>query len=429
MKLGLLHLYATGHINPSLALAAGLIDRGIEVIDFNILDNAGAIENAGVQFVPFGQEVMNFGYLAEVGRTIASLSGEQSLQYFGQRMALLELTALGELPKLINSLGIDALIIDQLFPGGSTIAEHLDLPFVSLANALLINEEDSVPPPTLPWPYDSSPAASERNKLGWAGTRKIFQPLLEITNKQRYAWDLAPHSDFLQDGLSSLLQLAQLPASFDFPRSSAPANLHYVGALRHKRARRDPPFPWDWLNGKPLIYASLGTLQNGLPWIYRSIVEAAKNLDAQIVLSLGGAKENFTFEDVPANVLVVDYAPQEAVLDRASLCITHAGLNTVVDCLARGVPMVAIPIASEQPGNAARIVWTGTGKMVPLDQLTPECLRMAVQDTMGETTYLANALRFAVDIAGSDPVAIASELVIDALRSTVEASQSMTTES
>jgi zeaxanthin glucosyltransferase len=428
MKLGLLHLYATGHINPSLALAAGLIDRGIEVIDFNILDNAGAIENAGVQFVPFGQKAMNVGYLAEVARTIASLSGEQSLHYFGQRMALLELTAFGELPKLINSLGIDALIIDQLFPGGSTLAEHLDLPFISLANALLINEEDGVPPPTLPWPYDSSAAASERNKLGWAGTRKIFQPLLEITNKQRYAWGLAPHSDFLQDGISSLLQLAQLPASFDFPRSSAPANLHYVGPLRHKRARRDPPFSWDWLSGKPLIYASLGTLQNGLPWIYSTIVEAAKHLDAQIVLSLGGTKGNFTFEDLPTNVLVVDYAPQEAVLDRASLCITHAGLNTVVDCLTRGVPMVAIPIASEQPGNAARIVWTGTGKMVPLDQLTPECLRTAVQDTMGETAYRANARRFAAEIAGSNPVAIASELVIDALRSTVEAAQSTTAE-
>jgi len=40
MRLGLLHLYATGHVNPWLAVAAGLIDRGIEVIDFNILDDA-----------------------------------------------------------------------------------------------------------------------------------------------------------------------------------------------------------------------------------------------------------------------------------------------------------------------------------------------------------------------------------------------------
>jgi len=416
MKLGLLHLYATGHLNPSLALAAGLVDRGIEVIDFNILDNAEAIENAGVQFVPFGQQAMNFGYLAAVARTISSLSGEESLRYFGQRMALLELAAFEELPELINSVGVDALVIDQLFPGGSTLAEHLGLPFISLANALLINEEDSVPPPTLPWPYDSSAAARARNVIGWAGTRKIFQPLLEITNTQRYAWNLPPHSDFLQDGLSSLLQLAQLPAGFDFPRQSAPANLHYVGPLRHKRARRDPPFAWDWLNGKPLIYASLGTLQNGLPWIYRTIIEAAKNLDAQIVLSLGGSMDSLVFKDLPANVLVVDYAPQEAVLDRASLCITHGGLNTVVDCLARGVPMVAIPIASEQPGNAARIVWTGTGKMVPLDRLTPEGLRLAVQGTMGDTAHLKNARRFAVDIAESNPITIASELVMDALR-------------
>jgi len=424
VKLGLLHLYATGHMNPSIALAAGLIDRGIEVIDFNILDNAAAIEDAGVTFVPFGQQAMSHGYLAEVAQTIASLSGEQSLHYFGQRMALLEMTAFRELPEQINSLGIDALIIDQLFPGGSTLAEHLGLPFISLANALLINEEDGVPPPTLTWAYDSSATAIERNKLGWAGTRKIFQPLLELTNKQRYAWNLAPHSDFLQDGLSTLLQVAQLPAGFDFPRLSAPANLHYVGPLRHKRARRDTPFPWGRLNGKPLIYASLGTLQNGLPWIFRTIVEAVTDLDAQIVLSMGGAADTLALEDLPANVVVVDYAPQEAVLDRASLCITHGGLNTVVDCLARGIPMVAIPIASEQPGNAARILWTGTGTMVPLDQLTPEALRTAMQDTMSDPAYLANAGRFAVEIAKSDPVAIASELVIDAMRPIAEISRS-----
>jgi hypothetical protein len=47
---------------------------------------------------------------------------------------------------------------------------------------------------------------------------------------------------------------------------------------------------------------------------------------------------------------------------------------------------------------------------------------------MGETAYRANARRFAAEIAGSNPVAIASELVIDALRSTVEAAQSTTAE-
>ena len=415
MKLGLLHLYAAGHLNPSLALAAGLVERGVEVIDFNILDNASAIENAGARFVPFGEGVMGLGYLADVACMTATLSGEASLRYFGQRMALLELTAFDELPSLLRNEAVDALIIDQLFPGGSTVAEHMGLRFITVANALLINEEDGVPPPSLPWAYDSSDAARERNRLGWNGTRKIFQPLLDLTNKQRVTWNLAPHNDFLQDAQSPLLQLAQIPAAFDFPRKQSPLNLHYVGPLRHERARRRISFPWDRLTRQPLIYASLGTLQNGISRIFEAILEAAEGLDAQIVLTLGGAQQNSSHTHVPANALVVDYAPQEELLDRAALCVTHAGINTVVDCLSRGFPMVTIPIASEQPGNAARVVWTKTGTMLPLDQLTSERLRGAMQSVLGDDSYRKNAKKFAEELASSDPVAVAANLIANTL--------------
>jgi zeaxanthin glucosyltransferase len=43
------------------------------------------------------------------------------------------------------------------------------------------------------------------------------------------------------------------------------------------------------------------------------------------------------------------------LLKRATVCITHAGLNTVLESLAQGVPQLAIPITYDQPGVAARI--------------------------------------------------------------------------
>jgi len=38
--------------------------------------------------------------------------------------------------------------------------------------------------------------------------------------------------------------------------------------------------------------------------------------------------------------LVVEYAPQLELLAKARLTITHAGLNTVLDSLSNGVPLV-----------------------------------------------------------------------------------------
>lgn len=54
-------------------------------------------------------------------------------------------------------------------------------------------------------------------------------------------------------------------------------------------------------------------------------------------------------------------APQLELLKRASVCITHAGFNTVIESLANGVPQVAIPITHDQPGVAARIADKKTG--------------------------------------------------------------------
>jgi UDP:flavonoid glycosyltransferase YjiC (YdhE family) len=58
---------------------------------------------------------------------------------------------------------------------------------------------------------------------------------------------------------------------------------------------------------------------------------------------------------VPTNAIIVKQARQLELLKRTWICITHAGLNTVLESLAQGVPQLAIPITYDQPGVAARI--------------------------------------------------------------------------
>lgn len=117
-------------------------------------------------------------------------------------------------------------------------------------------------------------------------------------------------------------------------------------------------FPWHQLNGKPLIYASLGTIQNQQLDLFARIAEACSHLDAQLVIALGGGSNPNALPSLPGHPLVVGFAPQLALLQRAALTITHAGLNTVLESLRCGVPMVAIPIANDQPGVAARVAWS-----------------------------------------------------------------------
>jgi zeaxanthin glucosyltransferase len=124
---------------------------------------------------------------------------------------------------------------------------------------------------------------------------------------------------------------------------------HYAGPFHDNEGREPVPFPWEKLTGKPLIYASMGTLVNGLNNVYGAILEAVGEFpEMQVVLSVG---KNFNPGDlgpVPSNTIVVRIAPQIELLKRAALCITHAGLNTTLEALAQGVPMVAIPIGYDQ---------------------------------------------------------------------------------
>lgn len=113
------------------------------------------------------------------------------------------------------------------------------------------------------------------------------------------------------------------------------------------------------------------------------------------------------------------YTPQVDLLRRASLCILHAGLNTTLDCLENGVPMVAVPIASEQPGIAMRIARLGAGKVVPLAEVSTASIGAAVQTVLTETSYRQAAQTAAREIAKLDPTAAAILIVEDLLALTL----------
>jgi MGT family glycosyltransferase len=171
-------------------------------------------------------------------------------------------------------------------------------------------------------------------------------------------------------------------------------------------------FPWEKLTGKPLIYASLGTLVNGLEQIYKTILAAVRRLpDVQVVLSLG---KNVNPEDlgpVPSNTIVVRIAPQIELLKRAALCITHAGLNTALESLGQGVPMVAIPIAYDQPGVAARIAYHGVGEFIEIDDLTEEGLAELLLKIMKNPAYRNKARYFQNVIAKTRGLDVAAGII------------------
>jgi zeaxanthin glucosyltransferase len=411
--IGLVCPEISGHLNPMTTLGRELLRRGYRVSVIGIPDARSKAEAASLEFIAIGENDAPLGSRAQFTAELGKLHGRAALTFTIERFRDSGRIQLRDIPDAIRAAGIDGLLIDQVSAVVGAVADHLDLPYVSICNALAANYDRDVPPLVTPWPFQPTPLGRMRNRLGYAVLDHTLKPINTLVNQQRAAWGL-PLVPPGEPTFSSLAQIAQQPAVFDFPRNRLPACFHYTGPFHDDRSGDAIDFPYERLTGAPLIYASMGTLQNRQDYVFTAIAAACEGLPAQLVVSLGNPRQA-TLPDLPGNPLVVPYAPQLELVKRSALVITHAGLNTVLETLSQGVPMVAIPVTNDQPGVAARLAWLGAGKIVPLNGLRADRLRKAVQEVLTELRYRERAVDVQRQIHGLDGVRRAADITEQAL--------------
>ena len=411
MHFGIISPPVPGHIHPFGALGRELVARGHRVSFIHVPDLAGRVHNEELEFIPVGASEYPAGSLqasiAELGRR----KGLSALKFTIHEVAHSTGILLRHAPDAIKAAGISMILADQTEPAAGTIAERLNLPFVTICNALLLNREPDVPPPFTGWRYHPSVWTRVRNNLGYFASDRLTRPITEVVQVQRRAWGLRPQRS-PEESFSPLAQISQQPQLFDFPRRRLPDSFHYVGPLRRPKTLR-PEFPWQRLDGRPLIYASLGTLQNSRPDIFHLFAEACEGTNSQLVVAHGGGLTKEQEQRLPGNTVAISYAPQLELLARSALTITHAGLNTVLDSLTFGAPLIAIPITYEQPAIARRIAFRSVGETIPFQRLTPEILRNKIRRLLAmDSPYRANAAAMADAIRAAGGVARAAEIIL-----------------
>jgi len=411
--IGLICPEISGHLNPMTTLGRELLRRGYRVSLVGIPDGQAKAEAAGLEFVPIGGADAPLGSRAQFTSELGKLHGRAALRFTIDRFRESGRLQLRDAPDAIRSAGIDGLLIDQVSGVAGTVADHLDIPYVTICNALAANYDRDVPPLVTPWPYRPTPLGCLRNRLGYALLDHTLKPINLLVNRQRVEWGLPPDPPG-EPTFSTLAQIAQQPAIFDFPRKELPNWFHYSGPFHDDRSGDPIDFPYERLTGAPLIYASMGTLQNQQEKVFTAIAAACEGLPAQLVVSLGSPHQT-AVPDLPGDPIVVPYAPQLELVKRSGLVITHAGLNTVLETLSQGVPMVAIPVTNDQPGVGARLAWLGAGQIVPLAGLSADRLRKAVQQVLAEPRYRERAVEIQHQIGALDGVRRAADIAVQAL--------------
>ena len=314
-------------------------------------------------------------------------------------------------PAAIRDEGVDSLIVDQIEMAGGTVAEHLGLPFVSVAAALPINLDASVPPVNFPWSHRTGVRARLRNWVGNAACEWIFSGVVRTINRQRRAWGLPPARDFnaLFSGLAQVVATARRPGAAG-PPPAAPLPPHRPldgrGGAGAGGLPLVPPRP----GPAPGVRLDGDAPERGppdLPGDRRGVRGAGPAIG-----DLAGRRAGpGAARGPPGDPVVVGYAPQLELIRRSALTISHGGLNTALESLARGVPMVVLPVAYDQPGVGARVEWSGVGRSIPVGRLTVDRLRDAVRVVLGDPAYRERAGRLRSSIEAADGLNRAADLI------------------
>jgi zeaxanthin glucosyltransferase len=418
MKIGFVSLPLMGHLNPMIALARKLKAREHQVIFLGFPDIGPIVRAAGLNFVSCAEKEYPEGSIDKIYGPVSKLSGLEVSRWTIREASTAHFTAAAEhLGQKLVENGVEAMVIDIIHSFIELVPMSLGIPYVHIWNVLHVDFTGATPPCFFDWPHETTPEGLARNIEGVKAAGEIFAPVGQLA--MAYAEKIGLKVDWSVPGatVSKLAVVTQTPKEFDFPGTPWPPQFHYAGPFVDNEGRDPVAFPWEKLNGKPLIYASLGTLVNGLDRIYRTILEAAQRLpEVQLVLSVGNNIDLNDLGPIPSNAIVLRKAPQIELLKHAALCITHAGLNTALESLAQGVPMVALPIAYDQPGVAARISYHGVGEFLEIDNLTVDHLFKLIQKVMANPSYRDKAHYFQNVIAETNGLDLAADVVEWALQ-------------
>lgn len=164
--------------------------------------------------------------------------------------------------------------------------------------------------------------------------------------------------------------------------------------------------------GRKVLLVSLGSAFTKQPAFYRACAEAFGDLpDWHVVLQIGKFTDEADLGTIPANVEVHRWVPQLDILRQADAFITHAGAGGSQEGLATATPMVAVPQAVDQFGNADMLVSLGVARHVPMEQADAATLREAVLALLSDPGVAARCEEVRAQMATEGGTRQAADLI------------------
>lgn len=359
----LINFSGEGHINPTVGLVEELIRRGEEVVYVGGERFRERIEKTGADYRGYQES-----FLANSPRLQSDKLQEKMREMFPKMLDFMERIT-PEILKKVKGEQFDYCLYDMMFLPGMIIAQVLGLPRIAFST-------------TFVW--------KEMPRFGRERTAGLLEGMKKLTQKMadQYAIDLDPDK-FPSFGDMTLVFTSRY---FQPDAETFDDSVKFVGpSIAPRKDCKTLDISLSDHGDRRVIYISMGTIVNYQVELYRKCIEAFRELDVTVILSIGQHTPMEELPEIPDNFIVRRYVPQLEVLKHADLFITHGGMNSTNEGLYYGVPLLMIPLVNDQPLVAARMKELGAGIVLDPSTVTPAALRESAEKIWADPRFAQNS--------------------------------------
>nr|BBH91613.1 glycosyl transferase family 1 [Thermosporothrix sp. COM3] len=366
------NLPAFSHIQPTLAVVEELITRGEEVIYYLPEEFRAQIETTGAVFRSYPFELFS-------QEQTSPFSTEYHIHDIQVRLAVLQAYMIKQcmsiVPSLVESVRAerpDCLLYDGMFLWARLIAEILQIPRIVLRAS-----------------YDLTDNPYANLLRVFSSSSEMIQTLNhELAGLcERYGLPRYEVNSFTEDNPS--LSIAFIPRSFLPDPAQFDGRFLFVGPSL--RTRWQARHALQDAETEKQLYIALGSIYTNQAEFYRLCFAAFGDTAWHVRLSIGTQLEPEALGPAPQNFLIAPRFSQLEILARTTIFVSHGGLNSVMESLYSGVPLVIVPETSEHEAIGTRVAELGAGIKLEKASLTAECLRDAVDLVANDPSFAVRA--------------------------------------
>lgn len=381
---------AYGHTNPTLNVVRELVNRGHRVFYYSYNSFRQIIEDTKAAFISLDEYDLEHKLkpedAARIGKDIA----------FSTRIIVDTTLALNDrVLSDMQKIKPDCIVYDSMAYWGKAVAMKLNIPYVCSTTTFAFNRYSAKT-------MKQKPAEIFNFLFSMPETGRQIKRLKDKGYPIKNVLDLISNDENTPTVVytSSLFQ----PYSETFNDSFA-----FVGpSIRPKTS--------DFIKKKEkLIYISMGTVNNNMIKLYRKMIEAFSDIDYQVLISIGNSTDRKALEPVPENIEIYNSVDQIAVLEKADLFISHAGMNSVSESLYFGVPLILLPITAEQKAVATRVTQLNAG--IILEDISIENITQKANELLINSSYKENALKISRSFHNCTGAKGAADKILSTIRS------------